>query len=143
MIIKCLVVARYNLNGDEIEPLEVKKPSWKQVKKHIEELDGTSFPIIRLRLNDYEDPDWEDLEALDIIGGKGKYAIFGQNIDKVSKHFFNPEGSDERILVWESDQGYETSGKEILRDLKNVLAIAQFYFKKGDFHPNFDWELIQ
>ena len=143
MIVKCLVVARYDSNGVEIEPLIIQKPSWKQIKQHIEKLDAFSFPIIRLRLNNYEDPDWEDLEALDIIGGKGKYAIFGQDIDKVGKHLYNPNESEERILVWESDQGYEPTRREILTDIKDVLNITQFYAKKGKFHPKYGWKEIK
>ena len=59
------------------------------------------------------------------------------------RRFLNPEGGDEDVLVWTSDQGFGDAARHICRDIEVVLRAARYYAENGGFDPAVTWEECQ
>ncbi|PXA90212.1 hypothetical protein DMC25_08320 [Caulobacter sp. D4A] len=110
--------------------IEIDAPTWPQVREAVERLDDQEFPIVQLDANAADS--CVDIEgAFNVFGGRGSgYAVF-ENMGVW--RFLWPEGSDEEVRLWQSDQGYFCERRALLTDLGDVLELAEAYFNTGSY----------
>lgn len=107
-------------------------PVWGGVKRAIERMDNYCFPIVLLSCIDPGDEGtgFDDENALNIIGGNGRFALF-QYLGEWQ--YENPRGGTEEVRLWESDQGYFCQEKNVLRDIDHVLRIVKVFYETGRY----------
>lgn len=45
----------------------------------------------------------------------------------------NPQGGEEEVRLWDSDQGYYCREKNILTDVSKVLRIVKAFYESGSY----------
>ncbi|MBA3581323.1 MAG: hypothetical protein H0W44_02600 [Gammaproteobacteria bacterium] len=141
--VKRLQVFPYDTQGQPLATQEYPAPSWDDIVKAIQELDGFQNPMLRLRLNDDEDPDGLDMESLGILGSPKAYAIFGYSLLEQEATYYAPKQGVDSVVVCSSDQGYSAPANEVCFEIDMVLKIAKHYYSNGDFFPGAGWKLIE
>jgi hypothetical protein len=111
--------------------VEIRSPKWEAVSASIWKMDDNEFPIVQLSWKDVGSC-FDDEESFNIIGGGASgFALFemipGWN-------FENPDGGDEDVRLWQSDQGYFCKRRNIIVDIDEVLKLARVYFETGSYH---------
>jgi hypothetical protein len=110
--------------------LEAQSPNWKQVSDAIQAMDDRAYPIVQLSWANVESC-FEDESSFNIIGGVASgFALFEYNPGWT---FEDPEGSDEDVRLWQSDQGYYCKRKNIITEIDAVLKLAHVYFETGSY----------
>jgi Domain of unknown function (DUF4180) len=107
---------------------QVLSPLWSDVETAIRRMDNYYFPIVQL--NCVEDEEDEDENVFNIIGGAGRFALFHAIGDW---QYEDPTGEDERVRLWESDQGYFCKERNVLTDIEKVLRITRAYYETGSY----------
>ena len=93
-------------------------------------MDDAEFPIVQLSWNDV-DSCFDDETSFNIVGGSATgFALFefipGWKFD-------SPEGGDEDVRLWQSDQGYFCKRRNIIVDIGLVLKLSKVYFETGSY----------
>jgi hypothetical protein len=127
-----MAIARYFRDGRGSETEIVQSPDWSRVAQAISAMDDYCSPLVLLSTLDIESsPDiFEDDDAFNVVGGNGRYALFHMTGEW---QYSNPEGSDEEVRLWASDQGYFCSQRNVLMDLSQVLRVVQRYYETGSY----------
>jgi hypothetical protein len=136
MIVKRLDVTRYTKDGRSSRTTTTTNPAWSKIEKAIRRLDKFSYPFLFLYLTETGDTD----ERLEIMGGCGDYSIMGNFDGFWQRRFVNPNGGNERVVVWTSDQGFGDDDKHICHDVEVVIRAARYFFGHGHFDPSLTWE---
>ena len=124
--IRLLIAIEYFRDSRPWRSHRVNHPSWQAVEDAIRRMDNFCFPIVQLGTTEYED----DEDLFNVVGGAGQYALFHHMGDW---QFTDPSGSDERVHLWESDQGYDCTGRNVLRDVERVLRVASEFYRTGSY----------
>ncbi len=111
--------------GKPGELKRIQDPSWVDVEGAIRKMDNYYFPIVELHC-DFGD----DESVFLIIGGSGRWALLNLSGEW---EYENPEGLDDDIELWKSDQGYSSKEKNTLVDIEKVLNIIRMFFKTGNY----------
>src|SRR5437762_3319891 len=109
--IRCMLIVRYYRDGRHWDTERINAPAWPEVEAAIRRMDDYCFPIVQLNPTD---EDWGE-DVLNVIGGAGRWALF-ETMEKWQ--YEDPQGSDEPISLWKSDQGYSCKAKNILTDVE-------------------------
>jgi hypothetical protein len=114
---------------------ERQNPSWPQIEQALRQMNKFHRPIVTLLLTD------KDSDGLWFTGGSNTWHIQKRNIATDEwQQAVNPNGSDEEVEVWTSDQGFSTSGWYVFKDSDTVLKIAKYFCDTGDFATFVAWE---
>ena len=97
-------------------------------------MDSYSKPILILEQN-RDDP---STNVLMICGGSGVFHLQFADQKAFWYQASDPNGSDDEIEVWTSDQGFAIARKNTW-PLEIAVSIAQYYFDHGTAHPQFAW----
>lgn len=110
--------------------VEVRSPSWEAVSGAIRQMDDHEYPIVQLSWK-VVNTCFDDDTSFNIIGGGASgFALFEL---VAGWRFEDPNGNDEDIRLWQSDQGYFCKRRNILADIAAVMRLAQVYFETGSF----------
>jgi hypothetical protein len=137
MIIKTLNVTIYNQHGSAWWTELTPDPQWADIEAAITRLDQYCYPFVWLHRSDTVEED--SAYDFDIIGGNGLYAMDGV-VDAKGFTYIEPDGGDDIISVWRSDQGFETEAKYVCRDLTIVLRAVKYFCEHGTPEPTLNWE---
>jgi hypothetical protein len=120
---------------------QVALPTWERIEDAIRQLDKFHFPILHLwpTLDESMHELTEDREWFSVIGGDGEYWFAATIADQWENHYLNKTGSDQRINLWTSDQGFSAADREVCRDVNIVLQAARYYAENGGFDPSIPW----
>jgi len=112
--------------GQHWTKAEILSPSWHDVAAAIQRMDDNEYPIVELGWEEFED----DETIFNIVGGvEAGFALF----ELVPGWQFEiPHGSEDRVRLWQSDQGYFCQRKNIA-DLDTALRLAKVYFETGSY----------
>ena len=124
--IQVLTVVEYFRDGRPWIAHRSKHPSWQEVEAAIRRMENYCFPIVQLNLTEFDD----DERIFNVIGGAGRYALFHMTGDW---QYSDPGGTDAPVHLWESDQGYECSSRNILSDVEEVLRLAKVFHETGSY----------
>lgn len=109
--------------------VEVPSPDWEAVSAAIRQMDDNEYPIVQLSWEDVESC-FDDESSFNIIGGgNAGFAIFEMN----GWRFEEPNGGDEDVRLWQSDQGYFCKRRNVMADIDVVLKLARVYFVTGSY----------
>jgi hypothetical protein len=122
-----MTVIRYYRDGRPWDAEEIEAPAWPDVEAAIRRMDNDCFPIVQLNATD--NPENDDI--FNVIGGGGRWALFQMT---GPWHYEDPDGPDDEVRLWESDQGYFTKAKRVLTDVDRVLRITKAYYDTGSYH---------
>jgi hypothetical protein len=109
-------------------------PDWYSIDAVIRSMEPYEKPIVSLLKN----RDIPDADLMMVNGGDEVFHIQIANSDMRWSEVFDPDGSEEIVDVWTSDQGFSTSRKSTW-SLEDALAIIRYYFDKGKPHPEYHW----
>jgi hypothetical protein len=79
-----------------------------------------------------------DSGCLAVCGGSGIYHIQIANIRGDWCEAIDPNGADDQVDVWLSDQGFATSRK-LTWPLKDATELVRYYFDNRSKHPGYAW----
>lgn len=109
--------------------VEIRSPDWEDVAAAIRKMDDNEYPIVQLSWEDVESC-FDDESSFNIIGGSAAgFAIFEMN----GWQFEDPDGSEEDVRLWHSDQGYFCKRRNIITDVDTVLTLTRVYFETGSY----------
>ncbi len=147
MVVRVLDVVEYS-DGYHWEEREVHAPTWEQIEEAVRNLDKHYCPFVILRLQEHV----TDYDRLEIMGGQGAYRpqwdpsgepafwVAGSFKGYQQRRLLNPNGGNQEIAVWTSDQGFADEDRFVCRDLRVVLQVARYFAEVGDFDPSVAWE---
>lgn len=131
----------YGADGWNPQPEKTRHPSWRQIEVAIRRLDRFQYPYVWLVLAEDEDDSNELENTLQVMGGKGAYFVNfnAGDFDNVTLSY--PDAANEGIEVWESDQGFSASAREVTSDVELVLRIARHFADTGKPLPDAPWAM--
>ena len=136
MKVGALHITHYETSKGPYETSFVKNPGWEQIVESIDRLDRDLWPFVWI----YLDPEASDSELPDfeIMGGCDAYVIAGKSAEcgEVQVFLEDPNGSENPIDVWVSDQGATFPARMVTDDLNEVYEIARHFFETGALPPN-------
>jgi len=109
-------------------------PEWETVERELLSMDSFEKPLLDL-LQDGDDP---GVRMLSVTGGSGVFHVQVADGHAHWSQAYDPNGSDETIEVWESDQGFETSRKYTW-PIDDTIELVRYYFAHGERHPGYTW----
>jgi hypothetical protein len=110
--------------------VEVRSPKWEEVSAAIRKMDDDEYPIVQLSWKNV-DSCFSDEESFNVIGGGASgFALFEMI---PGWKFDNPDGSDEDVRLWQSDQGYFCKRRNIIVDIDEILKLTRVYFETGSY----------
>ena len=115
------------------EPFD--NPDWDTVLGQLRSMHPYEIPILTL----LKHADIPDGDIMMVNGGNDTFHIQIADSDANWCQAFDPNGSDEMIDVWTSDQGFSCERK-FTWSLKTACEIIKHYFNTGERHPDFQWE---
>ena len=124
--IQLLTVIEYFRDVQPWKAHHTKRPSWQDVELSIRRMENYCFPIVQLNRTEFDD----DEEIFNVIGGAGRYALFHMTGDW---QYVDPSGTDKPVHLWESDQGYECLGRNVLTDIEKVLGLTRVFYETGSY----------
>ena len=124
--VRQLTAIRYYRDGRPWDSETVDSPTWDAVVAAIRRMDDDLYPIVQLNCTDYED----DESIFNVIGGDGRFALFHEMGDW---QYTDPAGTDAKVRLWQSDQGYFCAERNILTDIDKVLRIVRAYYETGSY----------
>lgn len=110
--------------------VEISSPSWDDVSAAIRKMDDNEYPIVELSWSDV-DTCGEDEDSFHIVGGSAPG--FAMSNFSGDWRFEDPNGSNEDVRLWQSDQGYFCKRKNIVADVEAALKIVKVYFETGSY----------
>lgn len=120
-------IDRYDANGNQLDSEEVSSPAWSVVESAIRQMDNYCRPLVYLFTGETVD----DGEVFAVCGGDGRWALFDFNYG--GWQYEDPEGGDEEVRLWDSDQGYVCCEKNVLTDIEKVLRITKHFYETASF----------
>jgi hypothetical protein len=48
-------------------------------------------------------------------------------------NYSDPNGKDDPVHLWESDQGYDCLERNVLTDVDDVLGLAKVFYESGSY----------
>ncbi len=110
-------------------------PTWELTESELLTMDPFEKPIVCLQRH----RNIPDSDLMMVNGGNGVYHL--QHSDGEAKWIqaFDPNGSDEEVDVWTSDQGFATARKYTW-PAKDALAVLKYFFENATTHPDYKWE---
>jgi hypothetical protein len=121
-----MTAIRYYRDGRNWDTEQINFPSWSDVEAAIRRMDNYCFPIVQLNTTESE----ADEDIFNVCGGEGRWALFHMMGEW---QYEEPGGSDGEVRLWESDQGYYCSEKNILTDIEKVLRITKVFYETGSY----------
>ncbi len=123
-----MTIIRYYRDGRPWDKVTIENPSFSDVENAILQMDNYCFPIVELRT--FESEENEDEETFTIMGGDGRFTLF----ELFGKwHYVNPNGSNEEVWLWASDQGYKCEEKNIIYEIEKVMKIVKIFYETGSY----------
>jgi hypothetical protein len=124
--VKLLTVIEYFRDSRPWKAHHSMCPSWEEVEVAIRRMENYCFPIVQLNLTEFDD----DENIFNVIGGVGRYALFRMTGDW---QYEDPNGTDDPVHLWDSDQGYECLQSNVLIDVERVLGLAKVFYETGSY----------
>jgi hypothetical protein len=139
---KVLDLTEHPPDGTHWRNSKTQLPAWPQIEAAIRRLDRFRFPFLFLWPSEDHNKHFVDgdCEVFEVMGGEGVYWLAGSFDGYFQRRYVNPEGGDEDVLVWTSDQGFGDAERHICRDIEVVLRVARYYAENGEFDPTVCWE---
>ncbi|WP_233842907.1 hypothetical protein [Dyella sp. 2HG41-7] len=110
--------------------MEITSPDWEHVSDAIRKMDDNEYPVLEMSWAEVETCG-DDEESFHIVGGsKVGFALSNFCGDW---RFEDPDGGEEEVRLWQSDQGYFCKRKNIIADIDVVLKLARIYFETGSY----------
>jgi hypothetical protein len=125
-------------NGWEEYGLSQLQPSWEQIEAAIRALDRYCYVSVWLRME--VDEQGRARRRLDVMGGKGKYAIECLPGRRLCYRDESKPNGAEKVRIWESNQGAYYEESYLCDDIDLVLRIAWIFATQGRPHPRVPWE---
>jgi hypothetical protein len=135
MRVAALLTAEYEQDGWTNKQATIAEPLWSDIESAIRTLDKFRRPSVRLLL----DPQQDDMECMDVMGGEGAYWVAVTAGPHDQKRLFDPEKPSDEVELWTSDQGYSDHAFHVC-DLETVLRAARYFADNGDCDPGLQWE---
>jgi len=125
-VIHQLSVIRSFRDGRPLDVVQVISPAWAEVEYAIRRMDNDGLPLAQLIPSAEE----EDENALNIIGGAGRWALF-QMTGKW--RYEDPLGGLGEVRLWEHGQVYRCQQRHVLTDVEAVLDIVRTFYQTADY----------
>lgn len=134
MPILAMTISTYNPETGREKSKTQQNPSWDVVSTELLTMDAYSKPLLTLEQNT-DDP---TSNLMMICGGSGTYHIQYADSEACWFQAYDPDGSDEEIDVWTSDQGFATARRNTW-PVETATKLAKYYYEHGCPHPEFNW----
>ncbi len=121
-----MTIIQYYRDGRPWDTEDIISPTWTEVEVAIRRMDNYCYPIVQLNLTEYED----DETILNVIGGDGRWALFHMMGDW---QYEDPNGGNSEVRLWDSDQGYFCTEKNVIKDIDQVLRITRKFYATGSY----------
>jgi hypothetical protein len=112
-------------------------PQWVLIEEAIRRLDRCLFPFIFLYHDEAAHEDGNP--DLQVIGGRGEYAIDFHRPDGKWLTYIDATRRSIEVEIWESDQGSSRPEFELCPDLARTITAVRYYCETGELHPDMDW----
>lgn len=134
MFVVKMDVTHYPPDGGTYSSEKFDNPSWADIERQIRNMHRFERPMLFLQKHS----EITDADIFALNGGQGLYHV--QYADSAGNWFqaFDPNGSDEIIQIWTSDQGFETP-RSTLWEIDDALKMTRWYVEHGTPHPDFSW----
>jgi hypothetical protein len=133
MPVQAMAISTYEPDTGRGASATHRYPTWENVRAELLTMEPYSKPLITLEQDD--DP---AINSMMICGGNGIYHVQYADNNACWFEAYDPDGSDEEIAVWTSDQGFLSTRKSTW-PLEVALTLAKYYFDNGCHHPDFCW----
>jgi len=110
-------------------------PAWRMVESHVRQMHPYERPLLTLQRH----RDVPDSELLMINGGNDLFHVQVADADAYWSQAFDPDGSEEQVQVWLSDQGFATA-RRFTWGLIDALTLLRHYFETGSKHHGYHWD---
>jgi hypothetical protein len=134
MPILAMTITTYHPDTGRAKSTTQQNPTWDAVCAELSNMDSYSKPLLTLEQN-ADDP---SANVMMICGGSGTYHIQYADNEACWFQACDPDGSDEEIDVWTSDQGFATAKKNTW-PIETALTLAKYYYEHGCAHLAFNW----
>lgn len=136
MAVELMMIAEYETAEREHQLATIEHPTWERVEAAIRNMDKYARPILFLHL----DPALDNDQMMEILGGPDVFWVAVSVEGFSQRRLVNPDGGNEPVEVWTSDQGFADEGRFVTRSVDQVLAVAKHFYDHKTFHPEFHWE---
>lgn len=126
--IQLMTVSRYYRDTRPSDVDYVASPTWNDIEAAVRRMDNYCFPFISLSADG--DPEDVRLEAFWVVGGSGRWAMLQASGEW---QYALPNGGEEGVRLWDSDQGYFCKEKNVVTDINEVLRITKAFFESGSY----------
>ena len=128
-----LDVVHYSEDGTRWTSQVTEQTTWESIVSECSTMDRFLKPLITIQRL------CEPASELIICGGNGIYHVqFHAGPDDDWLQAWDPNGVNEEIEVWMSDQGFTTS-RNYTWTFDDLLTIVRFYIDEGNRHPDYQW----
>jgi hypothetical protein len=134
-MIEQLDVVRYPRGPGNYTTESITSPTLDTVVEHLRSMEPFEKPILTLQKH----ADISDGDLMMVNGGSGCFHVQIADNDANWFQAVDPNGSDDVVDVWTSDQGFACERK-FTWPLETAIAIVQHYFQTGERHPRYQWE---
>jgi len=132
-IIEVLEVTHFHDDKRRTERLH--EPSWEAVERELRSMHNSDKPLIDLM----QDEDEPGASMMMICGGNNVFHIQVADDKLRWCQAYDPDGPDDVIEVWLSDQGFEAP-RNWTWPIDDALELALYYFTHGKPHPGYNWD---
>lgn len=119
-----MTIIRYYRDGRPWDSEDVRSPAWLEVEAAIRRMDNFCYPIVQLNLTE------DDENIFNVIGGNGRWALFQMMGEW---QYEDRHGDPSEVRLWDSDQGYFCTEKNVITDVEKVLRIARKFYETGSY----------
>ena len=135
MPIDAIHVTRYPRDGGHYTTETIVQPTWDVVERELRSMHNWEKPILWL----HQDREVGDSNCMAVNGGCGIYHLQIADEEGNWEQAVDPNGSDEEVEVWLSDQGFATEGK-FTWPVEQAVDLVRWYYERGTAHPRYSWQ---
>lgn len=110
-------------------------PNWTIVDEQLKTMDSFEKPMLTLLQN----ANHPDANVMTVCGGGDLFHISIADSKGFWSQVVDPDGSDENIAVWTSDQGFDPE-KKYTWPLDHTRKLVRYYYEHETQHPDYNWE---
>ena len=134
MAIDAINVTRYPRDGGPYTTEMIERPGWEVVEREVRSMHNWEKPLIWVQ----QDREVGDRNCMAVCGGSGVYHV--QIADEEGRWWqaVDPEGSEEVVEVWVSDQGFSAEAK-FTWAVEKAVEVVRWYYERGERHQGYTW----
>ncbi|HEX3355388.1 MAG TPA: hypothetical protein VHS31_00305 [Tepidisphaeraceae bacterium] len=127
-------IVHYPRDGGPYTTDTILQPSWDILERELRSMHNWEKPNLFLD----QDREVPGRNCMGICGGSGVYHVQIADDRACWQQAFNPEGLNDEVDVWLSDQGFATKAK-FTWPVEDAVKLVRWYYDHGTPHPSYSW----